>query len=152
MQSTPRIIISMFLIATVIAGSSHSGTKLRRDGVLNLYPFPRVGRSSHQTWQIPIHDLLDQDLHKRQLYAFPRVGRSYPIQISPSKLEEILFGRSHGFAKRESESTDSTGMWFGPRLGRGFRSEDETISSEDRSEPEQIDLESEREKRDTKHN
>ncbi|CAK1542576.1 unnamed protein product [Leptosia nina] len=144
MQSSAKFTISMFLIATAVA-TSHSGTKLRRDGVLNLYPFPRVGRSSHQSWQIPMNDLLDED--KRQLYAFPRVGRSYPMQMSPARLEELLFGRNRGFVKRESESTDSTGMWFGPRLGRAFRSEDD-ISSLDHSEPEELDSDqSSREKR-----
>ncbi|XP_045504746.1 CAPA peptides-like [Colias croceus] len=140
MQAAARITLSMFLLVTVVS-ASHSGTKLRRDGVLNLYPFPRVGRSSHQTWQIPINDLLDQEIDKRQLYAFPRVGRSYPMQMSP-RLEDLIFGRNR-FVKRESEgASDSTGMWFGPRLGRGFRSEDDEMpNQEERSEPEQTDPE-----------
>ncbi|XP_038218939.1 CAPA peptides [Zerene cesonia] len=141
MQAAARITLSVFLLVTVVS-AAHSGTKLRRDGVLNLYPFPRVGRSSHQTWQIPINDLLDQDLDKRQLYAFPRVGRSYPVQISP-RLEDLIFGARNRFVKRKSEGTsDSTGMWFGPRLGRGFRSEDDDITAqEERSEPEETEPE-----------
>ncbi|VVD00150.1 unnamed protein product, partial [Leptidea sinapis] len=123
MESAVRITISVLLLAIVNAHVSHSGTKLRRDGVLNLYPFPRVGRS-HQTWQIPTDDLLDRDIDKRQLYAFPRVGRSDLRGVHlPPRLEEMLL-RSHGFVKRESESESDTGMWFGPRLGRGIRSED----------------------------
>lgn len=68
----------------------------------------------------------DEGMDKRQLYAFPRVGRSYPVQMSQAKLADLLFGGSRGFVKRASESTDSTGMWFGPRLGRGFRGEDDS--------------------------
>lgn len=42
---------SLFILST------DSNIKLRRDGVLNLYPFPRVGRASRNTWQLPKNDL-----------------------------------------------------------------------------------------------
>lgn len=63
---------------------------------------------------------------KRQLYAFPRVGRS-DIR-SELQLQELLFGRHNPYVKRQAydphQEADSLGMWFGPRLGRGFRSEE----------------------------
>ncbi|XP_072945630.1 CAPA peptides [Epargyreus clarus] len=162
MQSAGRIILSLFVISHVVTSAYHSGAKLRRDGVLNLYPFPRVGRSGPQTWKIPINDLYleSEPAIKRQLYAFPRVGRTplSPYDLSPLKLEELLLkarGRSHGFVKRESEGDPDNGMWFGPRLGRGFRSDDDDVSqngSSERSEQEQIEPDHvDREKRQTKH-
>ncbi|KAH9644430.1 hypothetical protein HF086_000681 [Spodoptera exigua] len=57
MQPTMRIVVSMVLLASALASAYHSSAKLRRDGVLNLYPFPRVGRASRNTWQLPLNDL-----------------------------------------------------------------------------------------------
>ncbi|CAH2240366.1 jg17361 [Pararge aegeria aegeria] len=136
-----------------------SSAKLRRDGVLNLYPFPRVGRANSRTWQIS--DMLSNPAPvKRQLYAFPRVGRSemnHPDYQMTPQLEELLFGRRNPFVKRESleqmEAKDTPGMWFGPRLGRAFRSEEDDISQSgvEKSEPEQLENpEMDREKRQTK--
>ncbi|XP_050355744.1 CAPA peptides [Nymphalis io] len=156
MQSLARLCLSVLLLASVVASSYHSSAKLRRDGVLNLYPFPRVGRASHRTWQVPIKDLLDADQIKRQLYAFPRVGRNDPlrsdVQLAP--LENILFGRRNPFVKRQVLSEpqaekDSTGMWFGPRLGRAYKREEDDVAQNDteRSEPEEFEAQTYREKR-----
>ncbi|XP_034836416.1 CAPA peptides [Maniola hyperantus] len=156
MQCTTRYALSILLLSSVVSSSYHSSAKLRRDGVLNLYPFPRVGRAGSRTWQFD-----DPAPIKRQLYAFPRVGRSeqsHPdYQLSP-QLEELLFGRQNPFVKRQSfkqmEGKDTSGMWFGPRLGRSFKSEDDDISEADaeKSEPEQLEnTNMDREKRQTKH-
>ncbi|KAI8440914.1 hypothetical protein MSG28_009212 [Choristoneura fumiferana] len=68
MQSITRIAVSMFLVA-----------KLRRDGILNLYPFPRVGRASAQTWQVPLNDFyLD----------YPVGEHSEPEHIDPELNED----------------------------------------------------------------
>ncbi|KPJ13457.1 Cardio acceleratory peptide 2b [Papilio machaon] len=142
-----------------------SSAKLRRDGVLNLYPFPRVGRA-HHTWQVPVNDqYLDSELaSKRQLYAFPRVGRGDFGYLDQSnlnrinlRLEELLLGqqlldhpRSNDYVKRESEST-STGMWFGPRVGRSFNNDDIINREEDKdSDSEESAERIERKKRQTK--
>nr|QMS54684.1 capability [Grapholita molesta] len=149
MQSIARIAISMILVSSAFAAYQTSA-KLRRDGVLNLYPFPRVGRA-HHTWQVPLNDfyLEYKPAEKRQLYAFPRVGRS-EVRDHPSldRLEE-LFHR-HQSEKREGENGDSTGMWFGPRLGRAYKSEEDTYQANEHGEPEHIDPElTERKKRQT---
>ncbi|KAF9804339.1 hypothetical protein SFRURICE_011954, partial [Spodoptera frugiperda] len=127
-----------------------SSAKLRRDGVLNLYPFPRVGRASRNTWQLPLNDLYleyePSTMEKRQLYAFPRVGRS---DLSLSRVD------SHEFQPTAVRRTESPGMWFGPRLGRSFKSDDDaefTVQNEnnDHSEPEQTEpVHEERRKRQT---
>ncbi|GBP12543.1 hypothetical protein EVAR_10214_1 [Eumeta japonica] len=152
-------------------GCPESSVKLRRDGVLNLYPFPRVGRSSHRTWEVPINDLyIDyKPAQKRQLYAFPRVGRGDVLYQMPEKylspdnryqlrgLEELPLPdyRGHGYAKRESESTDKTSMWFGPRLGRSQKDfETDTDAAQPavrgHEEPDLEQYEVERKKRQTK--
>ncbi|KPI98188.1 Cardio acceleratory peptide 2b [Papilio xuthus] len=146
MQSTARIALSICVLVSAVTTASSSSAKLRRDGVLNLYPFPRVGRA-HHTWQVPINDqYLDSELaSKRQLYAFPRVGRSDFGYLDQSnlnrinlRLEELLLGqqllgqpRSNDYVKRESEST-SSGMWFGPRVGRSFNNDDVINRKEDK--------------------
>ncbi|CAG5054328.1 unnamed protein product [Parnassius apollo] len=135
MQPTARIALSMCVLISAIEIATSSSTKLRRDGVLNLYPFPRVGRA-HHTWQVPLNDeYFESELaSKRQLYAFPRVGRSDSEHRSEPyqhlnrlnvRLQEMMFGqpRSHENMKRESEST-SGGMWFGPRIGRAYNYDD----------------------------
>ncbi|CAH0719055.1 unnamed protein product, partial [Brenthis ino] len=153
MQTTAIFALTLILASSIAASSYHSSTKLRRDGVLNLYPFPRVGRASHRTWEVPINDLQDGPM-KRQLYAFPRVGRS--DLRSELQLEELLFGRRNPYVKRDMyephSDADTPGMWFGPRLGRGFKSEDDDISQNDadRSESEQLEVTQEREKRQIK--
>ncbi|KAG6440347.1 CAPA peptides [Manduca sexta] len=135
MQSAVRLVVCLFLLSSVLGGSYQSGPKLRRDGVLNLYPFPRVGRASHHTWQIPINDLyLEYDpVDKRQLYAFPRVGRS---ELSLLRPEQHLDALQPVPARR----TEGPGMWFGPRLGRSFKSDEDEITIQnnnlERSEPE----------------
>ncbi|XP_026491861.1 CAPA peptides [Vanessa tameamea] len=157
MQSVARLCFSVILLASIVASSYHSSAKLRRDGVLNLYPFPRVGRASHRTWQVPINDLLDADQIKRQLYAFPRVGRIDPLrsEVQLSPLENMLLGRRNPFVKRQIFSepqaeTDSTAMWFGPRLGRAYKREEDDVTLKDteQSEPEQFEDQT-REKRQT---
>ncbi|XP_022823728.1 cardio acceleratory peptide 2b isoform X2 [Spodoptera litura] len=149
MQPTMRIVVSMVLLASALASAYHSSAKLRRDGVLNLYPFPRVGRASRNTWQLPLNDLYleyePSTMEKRQLYAFPRVGRS---DLSLSRVD------SHEFQPTAVRRTDSPGMWFGPRLGRSFKSDDDefTVQNEnnDHSEPEQTEpVHEERRKRQT---
>nr|AXY04240.1 capability/cardioacceleratory peptide 2b [Spodoptera exigua] len=149
MQPTMRIVVSMVLLASALASAYHSSAKLRRDGVLNLYPFPRVGRASRNTWQLPLNDLyLDYEpstMEKRQLYAFPRVGRS---DLSLSRVD------SHEFQPTAVRRTESPGMWFGPRLGRSFKTDDDdfTMQNEnnDHSEPEQTEpVHEERRKRQT---
>ncbi|XP_023941611.1 CAPA peptides [Bicyclus anynana] len=158
MQSSTRYVLSIILLSTVVGSSYHSSTKLRRDGVLNLYPFPRVGRANPRTWEIS-DMLLNQTPLKRQLYAFPRVGRSGGLETMSPQLEELLFGRRNPFVKRQSleqmeqmESKDTPGMWFGPRLGRGFRSEDDVSQNDmEKSEPEQSETNMDREKRQTNH-
>ncbi|KAJ8728667.1 hypothetical protein PYW07_006363 [Mythimna separata] len=148
MQPTMRIIVSMALLASAIASAYHSSAKLRRDGVLNLYPFPRVGRASRNTWQLPLNDLYleyEPTVEKRQLYAFPRVGRD----LSMSRPD------SHEFQPMPLRRTESPGMWFGPRLGRGgFKSDDDEIAipneTNDHSEPEQTEpINEDRRKRQT---
>ncbi|XP_026318151.1 CAPA peptides-like [Hyposmocoma kahamanoa] len=139
MQSAARIAVSVFLLSSALVSASHNGAKLRRDGILNLYPFPRVGRS-HHTWQVPLNDFILGEYEpeaKRQLYAFPRVGRSESSMIHP---EPFRADQQQSVAIRR---TDSPGMWFGPRLGRAFKSDEDdiTIQNEnERSEPEQIEL------------
>ncbi|PZC81310.1 hypothetical protein B5X24_HaOG212922 [Helicoverpa armigera] len=137
MQPSMRIIVSMALLASTLASAYHSSAKLRRDGVLNLYPFPRVGRASRNTWQLPLNDLYleyEPSAEKRQLYAFPRVGRS---DLSLSRPD------SHEFQPMAVRRTESPGMWFGPRLGRSFKSDDDEIiiqnENTDHSEPEQTE-------------
>ncbi|CAK1589058.1 unnamed protein product [Parnassius mnemosyne] len=163
MQRTAKIALSMCILISAIATATSSSTKLRRDGVLNLYPFPRVGRA-HHTWQVPINDEYFELASKRQLYAFPRVGRSdsnsehspepyQPLNRLNVRLEEMLFGqpRSNLNMKRESEST-SGGMWFGPRVGRSYKYDDISSHQEtsDQGDPEtETDL-IERKKRQTK--
>ncbi|XP_061717302.1 CAPA peptides [Cydia pomonella] len=146
MQSIARIAMSMILVSSAFAAYQTSA-KLRRDGVLNLYPFPRVGRA-HHTWEVPLNDfyLEYKPAEKRQLYAFPRVGRS-EVRGNPSlyRLEELFHRQNE---KREGENEDSTGMWFGPRLGRAYKSEEDYQANE-HSEPEHIDPEVERKKRHT---
>ncbi|CAH2087910.1 unnamed protein product [Euphydryas editha] len=127
---------------------------LHHDGVLHLYPFPRIGRASERTWQVPVNDNRDQRHVKRQLYAFPRVGRSEPsqfdFQLSP-QLENMLFERHNAFVKRESELSEQPGMWFGPRLGRAYKKEIDDLPLNDSEESEVLeDIEFNREKRDTK--
>ncbi|KAJ8720941.1 hypothetical protein PYW08_006406 [Mythimna loreyi] len=146
MQPAMRIIVSMALLASAIASTYHSNAKLRRDGVLNLYPFPRVGRASRNTWQLPLNDMYleYEPIEKRQLYAFPRVGRD----LSMSRAD------SHEFQPMPLRRTESPGMWFGPRLGRAFKSDDDelTIPNEtnDHSEPEQTEpINEDRRKRQT---
>ncbi|CAB3232154.1 unnamed protein product [Arctia plantaginis] len=137
MQSTMRIVISVFLFTSVIASTYHSNAKLRRDGVLNLYPFPRVGRASRNTWQLPLNDLYleYEPAEKRQLYAFPRVGRS--------DLGLVRGESPHDFAPMPVRRTENPGMWFGPRLGRSFKSDDDDITlqneTSEHSDPEQTD-------------
>ncbi|CAH2055752.1 unnamed protein product, partial [Iphiclides podalirius] len=158
MQSAGKIAFSMCVLISAVATASTGSAKLRRDGVLNLYPFPRVGRA-HDTWQVPINDdSLDVDFaSKRQLYVFPRVGRSEyggrpDLNGLNLRLAEILLGqpRSHEYVKRESESN---GMWFGPRVGRSFSYNDDNGRFEEngRGAPEEIETEHvDREKRQTK--
>ncbi|XP_068622912.1 CAPA peptides [Battus philenor] len=162
MQSFTRVAVSVCILISALATVSCSSVKLRRDGVLNLYPFPRVGRA-HNTWQVPINEgYQDSELAaKRQLYAFPRVGRSNFGYAEPNlshadfRLAEILLGqqRSHEYVKRES-NIGNTGMWFGPRVGRSFSYDDMNSWNDDteRSEPEVTEEEHiERKKRQTKH-
>ncbi|XP_028170904.1 CAPA peptides [Ostrinia furnacalis] len=144
MQPSFRIVVSLVLLYSAMATAYHSSAKLRRDGVLNLYPFPRVGRASRHTWQVPINDLyLDYEpVEKRQLYAFPRVGRDMPSLRDPYA-EHI---------QAPVKRTDNPGMWFGPRLGRSFKSDEDdiTVQSERvaRSDPERMEpLHEDREKR-----
>ncbi|XP_045453638.1 CAPA peptides-like, partial [Melitaea cinxia] len=131
----PIIIFSVVLLASVVA--SHSTKTLRRDGVLHLYPFPRIGRASERTWQVPVNDYQDHEQVKRQLYAFPRVGRNglsqSDVQISP-QLENMLYERRNNFDKRESKLTSNQqGMWFGPRLGRAYKKEIDDYPRENES-------------------
>ncbi|KAG7304896.1 hypothetical protein JYU34_010292 [Plutella xylostella] len=181
MHSATRIAVSAFLITSALATTYQSSAKLRRDGVLSLYPFPRVGRGGRAAWQLPDQFYLDtyKPEQKRQLYAFPRVGRSdvpftipqlqsrdpEPYPDAPLSRETIrnivalMVGRGrgqYGVSKRGSESTDSTSMWFGPRLGRAMKSEDDDITVEsqnkEQTEPELADMEmmEERKKRQAK--
>ncbi|KAL0879505.1 hypothetical protein ABMA27_003248 [Loxostege sticticalis] len=130
----------MFPLAVSYTDSS---AKLRRDGVLNLYPFPRVGRASRHTWQVPVNDLyLDYEpAEKRQLYAFPRVGRS----------DMSLLREPYAEVQVPAKRTDNPGMWFGPRLGRSFKSDEDDIAVQRenaRSEPERMEpIHEDREKR-----
>ncbi|XP_073954700.1 cardio acceleratory peptide capability [Choristoneura fumiferana] len=151
MQSITRIAVSMFLVSSAFAASYQTSAKLRRDGILNLYPFPRVGRASAQTWQVPLNDfyLEYKPSEKRQLYAFPRVGRSEPREHPNQpmlRIEDILFRRHLGPKRSKTQETqestgpDTTGMWFGPRLGRAYKSEEDYPVGE-HSEPEHIDPE-----------
>ncbi|XP_075982182.1 cardio acceleratory peptide capability [Anticarsia gemmatalis] len=146
MQPTMRIFVSLFLFSSALASAYHSSVKLRRDGVLNLYPFPRVGRASRNTWQLPLNDLYleYEPSEKRQLYAFPRVGRS--------DLSLVRGEPAHEYAPMPVRRTESPGMWFGPRLGRSFKSDDDdlTIQNErsEHSDPEQTEpLHGDRKKR-----
>ncbi|XP_013141173.1 PREDICTED: uncharacterized protein LOC106105425 [Papilio polytes] len=165
MQSTARIVLSIFVLVSVATTASTSSAKLRRDGVLNLYPFPRVGRA-HHTWQVPVNDqyLDSEPASKRQLYAFPRVGRGgygYTDQSNLNRinlrLEELLLGqqllgqpRSNDYVKRESENTN-TGMWFGPRVGRSFNNDDVINREEEKDNDSDESAERiERKKRQTK--
>nr|C0HKS6.1 RecName: Full=CAPA peptides; Contains: RecName: Full=CAPA-periviscerokinin 1; Short=CAPA-PVK-1; Contains: RecName: Full=CAPA-periviscerokinin 2; Short=CAPA-PVK-2; Contains: RecName: Full=CAPA-periviscerokinin 3; Short=CAPA-PVK-3; Contains: RecName: Full=CAPA-trypto-pyrokinin; AltName: Full=CAPA-tryptoPK; Contains: RecName: Full=CAPA-precursor-related peptide 3; Short=CAPA-PP-3; Flags: Precursor [Agrotis ipsilon] len=145
MQPTMRIIVSMALLAYAVASAYHSNVKLRRDGKMVLYPFPRVGRASGNTWQLPLNDLYPEyepAQVKRQLYAFPRVGRD-PVmsRLGRSDLSRV---ESHEFQPMAVRRTESPGMWFGPRLGRAFKNDDDEITiqneSNDHSEPEQTEL------------
>ncbi|KAM3965949.1 CAPA/CAP2b protein [Aphomia sociella] len=145
MQSSVRLVAALVLLTSALASAYNNGAKLRRDGVLNLYPFPRVGRAGRHTWQVPHNDLYleYEPIEKRQLYAFPRVGRS---DLSLFR-EQIL--------EPHVRRADNNGMWFGPRVGRSFKSEDDDITfqndNSDHSEPEQMEpLHNERVKRQTK--
>ncbi|CAH0663577.1 unnamed protein product [Chilo suppressalis] len=155
MQSPVRIVVSTFLLTSVIASAYHSSAKLRRDGVLNLYPFPRVGRASKHTWQVPLSDFYleyEPMTAKRQLYAFPRVGRS-----DATLLRDQFPGAAAGGAE-EAQRADGPGMWFGPRLGRSFKTDEDEISIQGdntgRSDPEQMEStpHEDRKKRQTKLN
>ncbi|KAL4713477.1 hypothetical protein ACJJTC_010462 [Scirpophaga incertulas] len=142
MKSPLKIITCTILLFSVIASAYHSSAKLRRDGVLNLYPFPRVGRASRHTWQVPIDNMYIEyePATKRQLYAFPRVGRSNPALLRD------------GTAQAHAEDP---GMWFGPRLGRSYKTDeyDATLHNADRSEPEQMEaVHEDRKKRQAKEN
>ncbi|XP_026751724.1 CAPA peptides-like [Galleria mellonella] len=148
MQSSVRLVAALVLLTSALASAYHNSAKLRRDGVLNLYPFPRVGRANRHTWQVPHNEMyLDYEpIEKRQLYAFPRVGRSDLSLLREPVAEPLHVRRS-----------DTNGMWFGPRVGRSFKSEDDDITfqneSSDRSEPELMEpVHEEREKRHTKQN
>ncbi|XP_028027214.1 CAPA peptides-like [Bombyx mandarina] len=133
MQSTMKLLTIITLISITFNSSHQSGAKLRRDGVLNLYPFPRVGRASYRTWQIPINDVyLDYEpVEKRQLYAFPRVGRGGPPSDRNEPHDDLL-----------GLHLDDPGMWFGPRLGRSLKNGDDDVVNQNedgRSEREPID-------------
>lgn len=52
---------------------------------------------------------------KRQLYAFPRVGRS----------DMSLLREPYAEVQVPAKRTDNPGMWFGPRLGRSFKSDED---------------------------
>ncbi|XP_064292677.1 CAPA peptides isoform X2 [Plodia interpunctella] len=123
MQSLVRLAVSLILLTSVLASAYHNNAKLRRDGVLNLYPFPRVGRAGRHTWQVPLPPsemyLEYEPLEKRQLYAFPRVGRG-----DPSLFRDALRSETQ-MPKRRGGVSENTGMWFGPRIGRSFKSEDD---------------------------
>ncbi|CAG9571861.1 unnamed protein product [Danaus chrysippus] len=145
MQSIAVASLCLFFLTSVVANSYHTSAKLRRDGVLNLYPFPRVGRASH-TWQLPIKEklpsqsVLDPESTKRQLYAFPRVGRDMSV-------EDL-----YHYIKRQSLEPQSkeVGMWFGPRLGRAYHADDIEMTDEaERGEQLEQNL-TEREKRNAK--
>ncbi|XP_060806368.1 CAPA peptides [Amyelois transitella] len=154
MQSIVRVAVCLILLTSVLASAYHNSAKLRRDGVLNLYPFPRVGRASRHTWQVPLPPsemyLEYEPLEKRQLYAFPRVGRGDPSLFQDALRSDMQLPKRRGVS-------DNNGMWFGPRVGRSFKSEDDDITfqneSRDHSDPELMDpVPVEREKRQTKQN
>ncbi|KAI5639803.1 hypothetical protein NE865_07703 [Phthorimaea operculella] len=105
----------------------YNGAKLRRDGVLNLYPFPRVGRAGPRSWQVPVSDFFIEEyepMDKRQLYAFPRVGRA------ESSLRDLL--QSDQLQASPIRRSDSPGMWFGPRLGRAVKSSEDELLKDTR--------------------
>ncbi|XP_049878841.1 CAPA peptides [Pectinophora gossypiella] len=191
MQFAARIIVSIFVLTSALATAYHNSAKLRRDGVLNLYPFPRVGRANHRTWEVPVNDFYLEDyepVQKRQMYAFPRVGRSDPhdfqsvrhpdtamwygpkLQRIVSEYEPIEKRQLYAFPRvgrdaRDSlrpdqmqspiRRTDSPGMWFGPRLGRSVKTDDDDImiqnEANERSQPEQMEVDHmDRKKRQTR--
>ncbi|XP_026736162.1 CAPA peptides-like isoform X2 [Trichoplusia ni] len=120
MQSTMKFVVAMVMLASALASAYNSDVKLRRDGMLNLYPFPRVGRVSRNTWQIPIDDVYNdyetfsgRRQQENHMKPFPRSGRSALPMGSPNEFQPVAVRR-----------TESPGMWFGPRLGRSFKSDD----------------------------
>ncbi|KAJ0172624.1 hypothetical protein K1T71_011763 [Dendrolimus kikuchii] len=125
MHSILKIVVSMFLLSSVVASTYQGSAKLRRDGILNLYPFPRVGRATHRTWQLPFNDAyLDSDQIKRSsLVPFPRIGRRDLSMLRPEPLHT-----DQNPPTGVRRTGDSPGMWFGPRLGRSFQSEEDDIT------------------------
>ncbi|XP_054259742.1 uncharacterized protein LOC128984447 [Macrosteles quadrilineatus] len=112
-------------------GFQDGGAKSRR--IPGLFPRPFVGRSNPSaTWLVDLSDLGENDGKPKRgeisgLFAYPRVGRSGPdslIQTAdlPQVPHGLPGGRYHMAAKRDGDS--STGLWFGPRLGRSSKRND----------------------------
>ncbi|XP_041969791.1 CAPA peptides-like [Aricia agestis] len=122
MQFVAKISLSLFLLTSAVTSSYLNSVKFRRDGIAYVNPYPRIGRSSGQTWLVPIKgEFTGEELSKRLMHAFPRIGRrSMPRQADlVDMLQET---------KRESSEE---GMWFGPRLGRSFRGDDDDTAQND---------------------
>ncbi|XP_053699336.1 uncharacterized protein LOC128746312 [Sabethes cyaneus] len=105
---------------TELDGSSDA-MRHKRGPTVGLFAFPRVGRSDPELvdWgeaALPVEladDYGDYSIreYKRQgLVPFPRVGRSGPslARFWPKSMQQ----------KRAGNSGASSGMWFGPRLGK----------------------------------
>ncbi|KAL1129945.1 hypothetical protein AAG570_012889 [Ranatra chinensis] len=91
--SATVLIGAVIFLATSYVGADKEEVKLKRDAS-GLFPFPRVGRSRYPTLCSSFNP---EDKIKREgLIPFPRVGRSGD----------------------KRDNTGSSGLWFGPRLGR----------------------------------
>ncbi|XP_055536157.1 cardio acceleratory peptide 2b isoform X2 [Wyeomyia smithii] len=121
--------VSLFLVVLSTAKFCHgdeldgsSDGRHKRGPTVGLFAFPRVGRSDPELVEwgdaaLPVEladDYRDYPIreYKRQgLVPFPRVGRSGPSLAArywPVSMQQ----------KRAGNSGSSSGMWFGPRLGK----------------------------------
>jgi len=113
----------------------------------SIIPFPRVGRSGNSPGLIPFPRIgRDGGFQKRQLIPFPRVGKRafwhLPMESAyyteyedfnpmdnPSAGGAMESPSEEGEVDKRGGTPNSSGMWFGPRLGRKKRSVQESSGS-----------------------
>lgn len=125
--SIDMILCLMFVVLTVLnlniccAAEDIEQVKPRRGGTVGLFAFPRVGRSDASLYNYAPNpnsyeeydDIPKMEWKRQGLVAFPRVGRSDNQLHKWSKLAM----QQQDLEKRTGASA-SSGLWFGPRLGR----------------------------------